>query len=342
MIDKKGSEDEFQDSFGEDFELQDESSTDHPVSTSEQPTPTEKRRIPTQYILASGVTVVLVIASYFGYRYFSHRPINTAKKSTIPSLAQRPKTAVTPPQQGSTAGQPVPTPKELSENDIAQAFSSADKSPVPTQAPSNTTATTPPSNSASAPSPFAPAQNQKPSDQRSHEGDATYSAVNGQLQQLNLVLDKLNQQMETNLNQIKYLDSYTQEISKTMSKINESITAMDHRLLAVTNTTQNLSNEVGTVRNEVGQVKQVLGEDVLDLPSGPGKMPNMDKACAVPCPVETEYVVHAAIPGRVWLKSIKGQIITLTEGEVLGNYGKVLVIDAVNGVVLTSSGTTFR
>lgn len=339
MIDKKGSEDEFQDSFGEDFELQDESSANHPVSsTSETPTSTEKRRIPTQYILASGVAVVLVIASYFGYRYFTQRP-RVASQSTKPSQAQRPKTAVTAPRQGNVAGQPVPSPKALSENDIADAFSSADKSPLPRQASTATSSQSP------APSPFSSsAQNQKSEkpENRSQESEATQSAINGQLQQLNLVLDKLNQQMETNLNQIKYLDSYTQEISKTMNKINESITAMDHRLLAVTNTTQNLSNEVGTVRNEVGQVKQVLGEDVLDLPSGPGKMPNMDKTCAVPCPVEIEYVVHAAIPGRVWLKSIKGQIITLTEGEVLGNYGKVLVIDAVNGVVLTSSGTTFR
>ena len=52
--------------------------------------------------------------------------------------------------------------------------------------------------------------------------------------------------------------------------------------------------------------------------------------------------VHAIIPGRAWLKSKDGSTITVTEGDSLERYGKVLVIDASNGVVITSSGVTLR
>ena len=52
--------------------------------------------------------------------------------------------------------------------------------------------------------------------------------------------------------------------------------------------------------------------------------------------------VHAIIPGRAWLKKRDGGIITITEGDMLGEYGKVLAIDAPTGAVITSSGVTLR
>jgi len=167
--------------------------------------------------------------------------------------------------------------------------------------------------------------------------------------ELNQGLNKLNQQIDYILNQIKYLDSYSREVSENLNKLNESISAMDNRLLALTNTTSTLSKDVGSVRNEVGHVKQVLQDDGLDVnPSilssvtgTSGKKKNNAKDAKVSIE-EPEFMVHAVIPGRAWLKSAKGQIVTVAEGDLIGNYGKILVIDAANGVVLTTSGVTFR
>jgi len=164
-----------------------------------------------------------------------------------------------------------------------------------------------------------------------------------QLADLNNGLGKLNHQIDYILNQIKYLDSYTREVSDNLNRLNDSIGTMDHRLLALTNTTSSLSKDVGTVRSEVGQVKQVLKEDGLDInlaaiSTKKGNSSANDRITVD----EPEYVVHAVIPGRAWLKSSKGQIITVAEGEKLDDYGKVLVIDAANGIVLTSSGIAFR
>ena len=54
------------------------------------------------------------------------------------------------------------------------------------------------------------------------------------------------------------------------------------------------------------------------------------------------YSVHAIIPGRAWLRGRDGKTITVTEGDMLDKYGKILVIDAPSGVVITSSGVTLR
>jgi hypothetical protein len=156
---------------------------------------------------------------------------------------------------------------------------------------------------------------------------------------------KLAQQMEYTVNQIKQLDTYTRDISQTIAKLNIDINAMDNRILALSNTTSTLYKDLGVVKSEVGMrskqsvpaaareaYEEAFDEPVLKRKAAPG----------CPMPEEPEYIVHAVIPGRAWLKTSKGQIITVTEGETVGNYGKILVIDAANGVVLTNSGITFR
>lgn len=149
-------------------------------------------------------------------------------------------------------------------------------------------------------------------------------------------LNKLNQQIDYILGQIKHLDSYSQEVSDNLTKLNDAIQTMDTRLSNLTNTTSTLSKDVG-------HVKQVLKNDGLDvnLSAISGQHRKEEKNATISIE-EPEYTVYAVIPGRAWLKSTKGQIITVAEGDQLGNYGKILVIDAANGVVLTSSGIAFR
>lgn len=178
--------------------------------------------------------------------------------------------------------------------------------------------------------------------------EATHAAqTEASTTQLAESLNKLNQQIDYISNKIKYLDSYTREVSDNLNKLNDTLNSMDHRVSTLTNTTSSLSKDVGNVRNEVGHVREVLREDGLELTPGNPPPPPLHKrrASAADGKIaieEPEYFVHAVIPGRAWLKSPKGQILTVTEGDTIGNYGKILVIDAANGVVLTSSGVTFR
>jgi len=55
-----------------------------------------------------------------------------------------------------------------------------------------------------------------------------------------------------------------------------------------------------------------------------------------------EFIIEAVIPGRAWLRTSDGMTITVTEGDTLGNLGKVVMIDAQNSSVVTASGVVLR
>ena len=58
--------------------------------------------------------------------------------------------------------------------------------------------------------------------------------------------------------------------------------------------------------------------------------------------VSDSMTIHAIIPGRAGLRTQGGKTVSITEGDMLGEYGKVLKIDAPTGSVITSSGVTIR
>ena len=149
--------------------------------------------------------------------------------------------------------------------------------------------------------------------------------------EINRTLESITQEMTMNVNQIKQMESSIQEVSQTLSRLNQTIAAMDNRVLGLTETVEGLSQDLVNV-------KKVITDEDLDLASGAARQSN-DQPLIYSAP---EYIVHAIIPGRAWLKSTSGQIITVTEGDTMGDYGKVAVIDAANSLVRTSSGISFR
>lgn len=369
MNDRKTPDDNLEDSFNEDFEFVEE-------HAEPQALPTIERKRSGKKLLVTVVLIVFIIAGWFGYRFYA--PSTLSKPIAAASAPIQ--IAVTPPVEAAKLATKAPQPtvtkpeKELTAAEIGEAFSAEIKNPAPSAAkesaapkeaapatptaavPAPSAATTPPIPVATAPEPpkehtgiqelFAPIiktpQVEKPKETTTTEAPVAKETIKaGDVAALNEALNKLNQQMEYNMNQIKYLDSYTQEIAKTMTKLNESISAMDNRLLGLSNSTKTLSKEVGSVRQVRSYPRQMVEEEyaeVMEVPVRQSRRAPPVEACIE----EPEYMVHAVIPGRAWLKSPKGQILTVTEGEVVGNYGKILVIDAANGVVLTSSGVTFR
>jgi len=176
-----------------------------------------------------------------------------------------------------------------------------------------------------------------------------------QIQALSRNIDQLSIQLQNTTTQIARLENSFNTISKTTNKINNDVNSMDSRVLG-------LSNIVNALSTDLGNVKQALNDDGIDvlapimpLPPLPleannssddfksAKKVNKKNKNSEPLTYDTpDYVVHAVIPGRAWLKPKKGNIITVTEGESVGDYGKVLTIDAANGMVLMSSGISFR
>lgn len=153
--------------------------------------------------------------------------------------------------------------------------------------------------------------------------------------EVNDALDSLSEEMTMNVNQIKQLENVLDKLLNTVDQLNRNIGAMDNRILSLTET-------VDTLSQDLTNVKKVMVQEDLDLTNKANvKISSHDQKDLLMYSAP-DYVVHAIIPGRAWLKSGSGQIITVTEGDSVGDYGKIALIDAANSIVRTSSGITFR
>ena len=146
------------------------------------------------------------------------------------------------------------------------------------------------------------------------------------IKELKTTIENITNDLTANVNQIKELQNNLKDISRSIGNVNSNINNVDSKILNLTNTVDSLSMNI----------KKYTQEEDLDLtvhvkPSEPDLFSNTP-----------EYLVHAVIPGRAWLKSSSGQIITVTEGDSLGDYGKIALIDTANNLVRTSSGVVFR
>lgn len=143
-------------------------------------------------------------------------------------------------------------------------------------------------------------------------------------------LANLTNDLATNTKNIQQLKTTLTDITTSLENLQRTLSNMDTKVLGLTETVSALSNDIINV-------KKVISEEDLDLAST--KLSAKRPAITYTAP---EYTVHAIIPGRAWLKSSSGNIITVAEGDSVGDYGTVAVIDAANNLVRTSSGVAFR
>ncbi len=161
-----------------------------------------------------------------------------------------------------------------------------------------------------------------------NQGSATPNEIRNAIQ-------NISDEMTINVNNIKQLETTISALNTTVEQLNKAINAMDNRVLGLTETVDALSQDLANV-------KKVMIDEDMDLAS-PGTVKFSNKKQTQPIGNSTPtYTVHAIIPGRAWLKSASGQIITVTEGDKIGDYGTVAVIDSANGLVRTSSGIILK
>ncbi len=158
----------------------------------------------------------------------------------------------------------------------------------------------------------------------------TVAAVDPKVQES---IATLTEEMTLNVNQIKQIESTVSSLNKTIDQLSQELAAMQQKFSAM----QDKNNEINS---DMLNIKKVLLEEDLDL----ARQSKLSSVGANEPLVynKPDYIVHAIIPGRAWLKSTNGQIVTITEGDSIGDYGRVALIDATNNLVKTSSGVTFR
>ncbi|HRE31779.1 MAG TPA: hypothetical protein PLD88_07395 [Candidatus Berkiella sp.] len=146
-------------------------------------------------------------------------------------------------------------------------------------------------------------------------------------------------------------------LTKLQKKLEEQDTAIKQRIAT-------LENELATANQNVAQSNVIVSKlqnDLAALNAAVQELTNqfkviheerekqqqakISKKATATRKVESanpSLSVYAIIPGRAWLRSSSGKTITVSEGDSVGEYGKVIKIDAGNGVVITSSGVTLR
>ncbi|MBT4963102.1 MAG: hypothetical protein HON32_02885 [Francisellaceae bacterium] len=168
-------------------------------------------------------------------------------------------------------------------------------------------------------------------------------ALDLNIKELKETLNTIAVELSTNINHVQGLESIVKDMSRVVISLNKTIHTMDNRVLSLTQTVDgintdftDLKGDISSVQSNLSKVNRFVKEEDYDLTRG-----GSDNSSKIIYQAP-EYVVHAIIPGRAWLKSTSGKIVTVTEGQSLGNYGSIAVIDTENGTVVTSSGTSFR
>ena len=167
-------------------------------------------------------------------------------------------------------------------------------------------------------------------------------------------LEALDENIKKSQERMNKLESKFSELMDSMGSLNQGMSQVTRELSTISDSVQKLNKDVKTLKSQTQAqqatqspqgLKQQTDADMQAIySSNSGNKYETKPAAPSPTLVGSAATmsVHAIIPGRAWLKSKDGSTLTVTEGDTLDRYGKVLVIDASNGVVITSSGVTLR
>jgi outer membrane murein-binding lipoprotein Lpp len=156
-------------------------------------------------------------------------------------------------------------------------------------------------------------------------------------------LDLLEENAKKNQERVGKLESKFSELMDAMGSLNQNMNQVTRELSTINDSVQKLNKEVKLIKADAQPTQPQAAKSLPDeIQTGMKYETKSGGPSQITRESTPNMSVHAIIPGRAWLKSRDGTTITVTEGDSLDRYGKVLVIDASNGVVITSSGVTLR
>ncbi len=167
-------------------------------------------------------------------------------------------------------------------------------------------------------------------DERLNTIEQAMNVLNDQLTQLQGAHVRL-EQMEQMISKIADEESTLQDTLTRLEALDKQITALN----ALNQRMNAVEAEVGVVADEV-KLHITVSEQTQRAANLSRQA--MQAKSMIPIPM----VVQAAIPGRAWLMSESGELISVARGDDVPGYGRVMSIDPVAGTVTMSSETVFR
>lgn len=125
------------------------------------------------------------------------------------------------------------------------------------------------------------------------------------------------------------LDDLAGQIASNRDQINNLSTSIDQNKQDIATINQNISNIVNTLQDVVKTLQKL---------TAPKKPKKVAKKAVAP----KQYHVKAIVPGRAWLESSDGNLITLRVGDKLEGYGTIELISPRQGLVVTSTGAQIQ
>jgi hypothetical protein len=114
----------------------------------------------------------------------------------------------------------------------------------------------------------------------------------------------------------------------------QKMTDYENQSAALQSKLRDLGSRVANMEAALNQITQLLQ-------GGTSKQISMSQSASSPTGSsgpKQNYTVQAIIPGRAWLKSDAGDTVTVAEGDVLRDYGRITKIDPYDGVVDIDTG----
>lgn len=180
--------------------------------------------------------------------------------------------------------------------------------------------------------PSIPALEQKPSAVIGPEEKPKIAASDEALTKLQKKLDDQERQYKQ---QIQTLQKELDSANQNSVNANKAMGGLQHDISSLSAAVQALKSQMQTMQEEKIKQEAARIEQSTKRALRAKKEVSLDVS-------NPSLTVYAIIPGRAWLRSQNGKTTTVVEGDQIGEYGKVLKIDAGNGVVITSSGATLR
>jgi hypothetical protein len=141
------------------------------------------------------------------------------------------------------------------------------------------------------------------------------------------LLNQMNTEYTQKLNDFS---TQNQALQDQMQSLNARVLSMETQLNQLVQALTRQSQSAGTpgsAQNSATLPTTAAASDQQGMPAEPAVSPR------------AFYTVQAIIPGRAWLKSENGDIVTVAEGDMIRDLGRVTKIDPYDGIVEVNTGS---
>jgi intracellular multiplication protein IcmG len=136
-------------------------------------------------------------------------------------------------------------------------------------------------------------------------------------------------------------------LEEERSRLKTDLLAMQQQLRDVTQTVSNMTSSLDAIKQSMEQMNDKMEQQSqqmvrLSIKRAERRASTPSVKKIRPKVESTQYFIQAIIPGRAWLMSTQGAMLTVSRGSEVPGYGDVRLINPKLGRIFTSSGRVIQ